>query len=392
METMITTLQQGDDEPEQVLLPAEAPRPTPGPGEVLAQQQPLTRYQQLVRASALYDLFVTAPFATPWTFAHLYAALGTLGAALGTGGDLPAFTPMHTLFANLMGSIVLVWSVLRIRAPRVEFGIADGVGRVLFASWQAYALVHGATRLLAPFLVVELAFGVAQLAPAALQLLARRRHRPVARRAHADWLVPTGLILLSLVPAIGGVARLHDLASGAEVTARNARFHAAPLPVAIHVVSTILYSILGAFQFSPGFRRRHRAWHRVAGRVLIPAGLLVALTGLWMTLTYPWPAGDGVLVYLERLVFGSAMLVALVLGVESIRQRRFVVHGEWMIRAYAIGLGAGTQVLTHLPWFLLVKGWPGELPRAVMMGSAWIINMIVAEWLIRRRTPNPHAA
>jgi hypothetical protein len=27
-----------------------------------------------------------------------------------------------------------------------------------------------------------------------------------------------------------------------------------------------------------------------------------------------------------------------------------------MTRAYAIGLGAGTQVLTHLPWFVLADG------------------------------------
>lgn len=211
--------------------------------------------------------------------------------------------------------------------------------------------------------------------------------RPARRRARADWLVPAGLVLLSLLPALAGSARLHELATGAELTEQNARFLAAPLPVGIHIVSAVLYSILGAFQFSPGFRRRNRRWHRIAGRVLLPAGLLVAISGMWMTLTYPWPAGDGVLVFVERLVFGSAMLVALVLGVQAIRRRRFVAHGEWMIRAYAIGLGAGTQVLTHLPWFLIAEGWPGELPRGLMMGAGWVINLAVAEWLIRRHAP-----
>ena len=27
---------------------------------------------------------------------------------------------------------------------------------------------------------------------------------------------------------------------------------------------------------------------------------------------------------------------------------------------------------------------PGELSRAVMMGAGWIINVMVAEWIIRR--------
>jgi hypothetical protein len=104
-----------------------------------------------------------------------------------------------------------------------------------------------------------------------------------------------------------------------------------------------------------------------------------------VTLSYPWPAGDGQLVYVERLAFGSAMVLSIVLGLDAIRRRDFASHGEWMMRAYAIGLGAGTQVLTHLPWFVLVGGKPGELPRAVMMGAGWAINVIVAEWIIRRR-------
>jgi hypothetical protein len=53
-----------------------------------------------------------------------------------------------------------------------------------------------------------------------------------------------------------------------------------------------------------------------------------------------------------------------------------------MIRGYAIGLGAGTQVLTQLPYFVLA-GRPDELSRAVLMGAGWLINVGVAEWIIR---------
>jgi uncharacterized membrane protein len=200
-----------------------------------------------------------------------------------------------------------------------------------------------------------------------------------------DWLIPAALIALSLVPAIAGTARMAELATGAEITAKNARFFASPLPVILHVPAAIVYSILGALQFSPGFRRRHRGWHRVAGRILIPAGVIVALSGLWMAHFYAWPEGDGQMVYIERLIVGSAMLVSIGMGINAIRIRDFSSHGNWMIRAYAIGLGAGTQVLTHLPWFILMDVRPGELARGVMMGSAWLINVLVAEWIIRRR-------
>jgi uncharacterized membrane protein len=199
-----------------------------------------------------------------------------------------------------------------------------------------------------------------------------------------DLLVPAGLVLLSLVPAIAGTARLSQLATGAEVTAANARFFAMPLPVVLHILSAIPFSMLGAFQFAPGFRRRNRPWHRSAGKVIAVCGMMTALSGLWMTLFYPWPEGDGLALYIMRLVFGVAMIVSMLLGVDAIRRRDFAVHGNWMMRSYAIGMGAATQVLTHLPWFILI-GRPSEGPRAVLMGAGWVINLMVAEWIIRRQ-------
>jgi uncharacterized membrane protein len=196
------------------------------------------------------------------------------------------------------------------------------------------------------------------------------------------WWIPALLILLSLVPAVAGAARLAQLATGAE-TAENARFFAQPIPVVLHILVVIPYTMVGAFQFAPGFRRRWRPWHRAAGRVLAMFGLVAALTGLWMAHFYPWPEGDGVGLYVQRLVFGTAMAASLVLAIAAVRRRDFVSHGAWMIRAYAIGLGAGTQVLTHLPWFLLV-GKPGGSARTVLMGAGWVINVVVAEWLIRK--------
>jgi hypothetical protein len=78
------------------------------------------------------------------------------------------------------------------------------------------------------------------------------------------------------------------------------------------------------------------------------------------------------------------MLISLALGIEALRQKNYKAHGDWMIRAYAIGMGAATQVLTHLPWFILVDLKPGLTPRAIMMGLGWAINVVLAEWIIRR--------
>jgi uncharacterized membrane protein len=197
----------------------------------------------------------------------------------------------------------------------------------------------------------------------------------------AKWLV-AALLVLSAIPITAGAVRLTQLAGGAVITPANARFFASPLPVVLHIFSVSVYAILGAFQFVPSLRRRRHSWHRVAGRLLIPCGLTAALSGLWMTQFYPWPAGDGAILYGLRLLFGSAMLLSILLGVAAIRRRDFAQHGNWMMRGYAIGLGAGTQALT-LAVGAVILGPPSELSRALLMSAGWVINLAVVEWIVR---------
>ncbi|WP_267396962.1 hypothetical protein [Pseudomonas sp. GM_Psu_2] len=124
----------------------------------------LAPYLRLVRASALYDLLVTAPFATPWSLAWLLRQLDELGQALGLA-PLAAFPPEALLLGNLLGSLMCVWAVLRLAKPSLLLGRYDAVARGLFALWQAWALYQGASPLLAVFLLVEIGFGIAQAWP-----------------------------------------------------------------------------------------------------------------------------------------------------------------------------------------------------------------------------------
>lgn len=119
--------------------------------------------QKLVRASAAYDLLLTAPFATPWTFAVAHGHLSALNRALG-GAPLPEFGAMHMLFAGLLGSIVVVWSWLRLRDPQPQFATYDGAARFLFSAWFAWTLasVPGSLPLVWLFIVPEFVWGVVQ--------------------------------------------------------------------------------------------------------------------------------------------------------------------------------------------------------------------------------------
>lgn len=203
-----------------------------------------------------------------------------------------------------------------------------------------------------------------------------------ARRGGPTWRVPLALVALSLIPVIAGSVRLTDLSTGSTHMPQDAHHPEMPVALIVHIVSATVYSLLGAFQFSAGLRRRHAPWHRAAGRVLVPTGLAVALSALWLTLVYPTEAGTGPVLYWSRLLFGLAMVACLVLGFRTVRARKFRSHRAWMIRAYALGLGAGTQVVT----IGLAEATLGTSTSVVDAATAagWAVNLAVAEVIVRR--------
>jgi uncharacterized membrane protein len=206
-------------------------------------------------------------------------------------------------------------------------------------------------------------------------------------RGGSSWRVPLALVVLSLFPLVAGSLRLVEVGGGPQLLPTNPRINASPSPLVVHVLAAAIYAVLGAFQFPARLRRRHPGWHRRSGRILVGAGLAVAGSGLWMTLFYSGAPG-GVLLWAIRLLVGSTMAAAIVLGFTAIRRRDITAHRAWMIRAYALGLGAGTQVFTEGIGEALFG--TGDLSKAISLGSAWVINAVVAEWVIRR--PSVHRA
>ena len=123
----------------------------------------LARYRRLVAASGLYDLLVTLPFATPWTARLTLEAVNRVHHAFDLGGTpAPAFAPLQLVLVAFFGTVVTLWSVVRLRYRRPVDGALDALGRMAFASWMIWGLAAGASHVLVGFLVRELAFGLAQ--------------------------------------------------------------------------------------------------------------------------------------------------------------------------------------------------------------------------------------
>ena len=206
--------------------------------------------------------------------------------------------------------------------------------------------------------------------------------RPTRSARPTGW-VPFALVALVVLPAVAGSLRLVELAGGPLLLPANPRMTASPLPVVVHITCAVPYAVLGAFQFSSRLRRRQPRWHRAAGqRRRRRSAWRWRSPALWMTVFYPRQPGTGELALLFRLAFGSALAACIVLGFSAIRRGDVTTHRAWMTRAYAIALAAGTQTVT-LGIGSAVFG-TSVLITDLALGAAWVVNLAVAELVIRR--------
>jgi uncharacterized membrane protein len=201
--------------------------------------------------------------------------------------------------------------------------------------------------------------------------------------APAPVMVMVGIMALGLLPILAPPFQLTSLTTGVSVAEYGERFATSPVPLALHIIGALTYTVLGALQFNPRLRLGRSRWHQTSGQIVYVAGLAVALSGLWMTLRFSWPPQDGIALFAVRVFFGTAMAALLILGIRAARRRNYRGHRAHMTRAYAIGIAAGTQILTTVPVALAVGPLSHDL-RASLLGAGWVINLAVAEWIIRR--------
>jgi uncharacterized membrane protein len=204
-------------------------------------------------------------------------------------------------------------------------------------------------------------------------------------KAASTWLIPAGLLGLAAIPVVAGSLRLGEMAGGPALVPDGERVLASPAALATHIVTVTLFGVLGAFQFAPGLRRRRRGLHRIMGRVVIPAGLISAWSGLWLTFSLAPTEVDSTALSAVRVLVVAFMTAALVLGFRAVLRRDLTEHRAWMIRGYAIGMAAGTQAFTLGAW-QSVAGTMTASSRFSMMLLAWLLNAAAAELIIRRRT------
>lgn len=201
--------------------------------------------------------------------------------------------------------------------------------------------------------------------------------------------VPIILAALCIIPLGGTLYRLAEI-----ITTGVWRFNFNPelvdrLPLFLHGIGMALFLVLGALQFSPKLRVKRPNLHRTLGRTAGVGALLGGVTGIWMTLAHLEISTP--LLIAGRLLFGSAMIGFTVLAIRCAMNRDFITHREWIIRAYAIAMAAGTLPFVFFPVFLIF-GDPSPILDDVIQIAGWMINFAIAEVIIKRTRHKPTPA
>src|SRR4051812_23429939 len=214
------------------------------------------------------------------------------------------------------------------------------------------------------------------------------------RRNRIGW---TWILLSSLAVAVYAVTPyvttpLHELAGddvglAAAYEGQPAWVHAV---FYTHIAAGGTALVLAPFQFWAGLRNRARAVHRSLGRIYLTAVLVAGAAALALA-----PVNSAGMVGF----FGFGALAVLWLwtgwrGYRAIRGGDVPGHQAWMIRNVALTYAAvmlrlwtGVLMGVQQPWITSDATADAAFANAyaAVPFLCWLPNLVVAEWLVRRR-------
>ncbi|MGH9160100.1 MAG: DUF2306 domain-containing protein, partial [Vicinamibacteraceae bacterium] len=157
------------------------------------------------------------------------------------------------------------------------------------------------------------------------------------------WLLTLVLVLISVAMVTRRTLTLFGLISAPSALSGSAPLDAAfiryaPLTM-LHILPGLIFVGLGPLQFVTTLRTRRPRLHRRVGRIVLVSGLVTGVTALAMTMQM---AIGGATERAATVLFGLLFLFALGRAFVCIRRRQVVLHREWMIRAFSLGLAVAT--------------------------------------------------
>ena len=181
---------------------------------------------------------------------------------------------------------------------------------------------------------------------------------------------------LFIIPVAGTLYRLAEIILEGHWSFRFNPEFVDRFPLFIQGVTMLMFLVLGAMQFLPPISQKGPKLHRALWRLAGAGAVLGGLSGIWMSLAHNEISTT--MLFIGRLIFGTAMAVFTIFAIGEAMLRNFVSHRNWIIRSYAIAFNAASMPHLYLPIILLI-GQPVPIIDDVLQVAGWIINLVVAE-------------
>lgn len=184
------------------------------------------------------------------------------------------------------------------------------------------------------------------------------------------------LMLTKVVPYLGFEKGILFLTTKSEATNNSPLFRAG---FYVHITSSWWVMVAGLAQLVPALYRRGAVLHRRLGKLYVVSILaLAAPSGLVLAAYANGGLAAKVGFSMQCLVWWLATWQAYRLA----RQRRWIPHAEWMLRAYALTLAAMSLRLESYGLYYFLGTKPIETYLTVTWLS-WTGNLLLAEVLVQ---------
>ena len=173
---------------------------------------------------------------------------------------------------------------------------------------------------------------------------------------------------------------LRFLLMGVEASMGFVAYHAVERQLAFfaHVGLAPVALALVPLQFWRGSRVRRPALHRWLGRIYAVTIIMAGMGGILMALG----TNAGPVAMVGFGLLGVAWIWTTAVAVWHIRNKRITQHKAWMIRSAALTLAAVTLRL-EMPILAITVGLEVGYPLVAWL--CWVPNLLIAEWMLRRR-------
>lgn len=151
-----------------------------------------------------------------------------------------------------------------------------------------------------------------------------------------------------------------------------------PWRILVHVSASLVALAVGPWQFIPALRRR-KALHRGLGFIYFLAVFVGGISGMFTAFI----AQGGMISQIGFVTLAQLWIVTAILALMAIKRGDYRSHEAWAIRSFALTFAAVTIRLQLGTGF--AAGQRFEDFYWMLSWTCWVPNLIVAEWLIRRR-------